>query len=93
MWNIAGFQMPGYDLDMYPGDHFPHHFHLSCSQFDVRILYRRSDTDGVIYYTEVWRKNTRKKWQPLTAQEERALLDLIDQFFDQLEAEWNRLHE
>lgn len=38
MWNIAGFQMPGYDLDMYPGDHFPHHFHLSCDEFDVRIL-------------------------------------------------------
>lgn len=34
-----------------------------------------------------------KKWKPLTAQEERTLLDLIDQFFDQLEAEWDRLHE
>lgn len=93
MWNIAGFQMPGYVLDMYPGDHFPHHFHLSCDEFDVRILYRQSEEKGSILYTEVWRINTKKKWQPLTAKEERALLDLIDQFFDQLEVEWDRLHE
>ena len=92
MWNIAGFHMPGYDLHMYPGDHFPHHFHLSCVDFDVRILYRQSDAGNVICYTEVWRKNKRKKWKPLTAQEERALLDLINQFFDQLELEWDRLH-
>lgn len=93
MWNIAGFQMPGFKLDMYPGDHFPHHFHLSCAEFDVRILYRQSDVEGVILYTDVWRKIARKNWRPLTAQEEKKLLDLIDQYFDQLEIEWDRLHE
>lgn len=93
MWNIAGCQMPGYQLDMYPGDHFPHHFHLSCAEFDIRILYRQSDAEGAIRYTEVWRKNKRKKWQPLSAQEERVLLDLIDLFFEELEAEWIRLHQ
>lgn len=93
MWIIAGFQMPGYQLDMYPGDHFPHHFHLSSGAFDVRILYRQSNAEGVISYTEVWRTDKRREWKPLSTREEKALLDLIDTFFDQLEAEWTRLHE
>ena len=93
MWNIAGFQMPGYGLDMYPGDHFPRHFHLSCSQFDIRILYRRSDEDGVVRFTVVWRKSKRRNWKPLSSGSERILLHQIDQFFDQLETEWERLHE
>jgi hypothetical protein len=84
MWNISGFQMPGYRLDMYPADHFPHHFHLSCAEFDVRILYRQSDEDGVIHLTVVWCKNWRKKDKLLNAQEERTLLALINQFFDRL---------
>lgn len=93
MWNIAGFQMPGYKLDMYPADHFPHHFHLSCTDFDIRILYRQSDRDGEIRYTQVWRRDRRLKWKPLTTHEEKVLLALIDTFFDELEAEWDRLHE
>ncbi len=92
MWNIPEFQISGFRLDMYPADHFPHHFHLSCAAFDIRILYRQSLAEGTIHYTVVWRSSSKKKWKPLSAQEERALLDLIDEFFDQLEAEWARLH-
>lgn len=93
MWNIEGFHLRGFRLDMYPGDHFPHHFHLSSDDFDVRILYRQSDRDGRIHYTEVWRSSQRKGWKPLSAKDESRLLVLIDRFFDQLEAEWDRLHE
>lgn len=93
MWNVAGFEMAGYHLDMYPGDHFPHHFHVSCKDFDIRILYRRCNADGVVHYTEVWWTNTRKNWKPLSDREERTLLGLIALYIDQLESEWARMHQ
>lgn len=93
MLEIPGFEMPGYELDMYPGDHFPHHFHLSCAEFDIRILYRKSYTARAVKFTLVWRKGRRKQWKPLSDQEERVLLVLIDQFYEELEAEWIRLHQ
>lgn len=93
MWNIAGFELSGFRLDMSPGDHFPHHFHLSCDDFDIRILYRRSVFEQNIQYTVVWRKSATKKWKPLSAKEEAELLELMNRFIEELEEEWNRLHE
>ncbi len=93
MWTLPRFKLDGFRLDMYPGDHFPEHFHLSCEDFDIRILYLISARRRTIIYSPVWQRGKVRNKAPLNSQQKRILLNLIDTHLAELNTEWIRLHE
>lgn len=90
MAKLDAFQLPGYALEMYPGDHSPPHFHLISDSCNLRIKFNISIIRRELAWDSKYPDNL--KVCPLSGPEEKLLLELIRKNCKALNKQWKTLH-
>jgi len=90
MADLEAFSLPGFDLQMYPEDHSPPHFHVIKDNWNIRIKFNLSIIKREIIWDSKYPEDLREC--PLRGSESKQLLELMKKNCKALNRQWKLLH-
>jgi hypothetical protein len=82
------FALPGLDIYFNSSDHRPPHFHVECTDWQIRVFIDDSSLDSGLSFNYKVPRNLPRNFRGVSAKQKKELLRLVVNYRAQLLQEW-----